>query len=131
MRERKGFMLVSLACICIGLIGAAMMAAPVPKMAFVTLASFGIFTALPVFWTLPTTILSGTAAAAGVAWINSIGNLGGYIGPTIFGTLKDRTGNDFYAVLFLAALSAVGFVLVLWVGHDKRAELDSSPVAAG
>jgi MFS family permease len=129
-KERKVFVLLSLACIAIGLVGAAMEAAPVPKMAFVTLAAFGIFTALPVFWTLPTSILSGTAAAAGIAWINSIGNLGGYIGPTIFGTLKDRTGNDFLAVLFLALLAVVGLLLVLLVGHDKRAEHGVAPEAA-
>jgi MFS family permease len=121
-KERKGFMLLSLACICAGLVGAAMSPQPVPKMAFVTLAAFGIFTALPVFWTLPTTLLSGTAAAAGIAWINSIGNLGGYIGPSIFGTLKDRTGTDFYPVLFLALLAVVAIALVVAVGHDKRAE---------
>jgi MFS family permease len=121
-KERKGFMLLSLACIAIGLVGAALNGAPVPKMLFVTIAAFGIFTALPVFWTLPTAMLSGTAAAAGIAWINSIGNLGGYIGPTIFGTLKDKTGSDFSGVLFLAALAVVGLVLVLLVGHDKRAE---------
>jgi nitrate/nitrite transporter NarK len=121
-RERKGFLLVSLAAIAAGLVGAAMSPQPVPKMAFVTLAAFGIFTALPVFWTLPTTILSGTAAAAGIAWINSIGNLGGYVGPTIFGALKDRMGNDFYAVLFLALLAVLAIALVFCVGHDKRAE---------
>jgi MFS transporter, ACS family, tartrate transporter len=129
-RERKGFLLVSLVCIIAGLVGAAETAAPVPKMAFVTLASFGIFSALPVFWTVPTTILSGTAAAAGIAWINSIGNLGGYIGPTIFGTLKDRMGNDFYAVLFLALLAVLAIVLVLLVGHDKRAEQAGSLASA-
>ena len=85
--------------------------------------------ALPVFWTLPTAILSGTAAAAGIAWINSIGNLGGYIGPTIFGMLRDRAGNDFYAVLFLAALALLGVVLVLLVGHDPRAEQAAHPAS--
>jgi ACS family tartrate transporter-like MFS transporter len=121
-KERKGFLLVSLVAIAAGLVGAAMSPQPIPKMAFVTLAAFGIFSALPVFWTLPTTILSGTAAAAGIAWINSIGNLGGYVGPTIFGALKDRMGNDVYAVLFLALLSVLAIVLVLLVGHDRRAE---------
>lgn len=121
-KERKGFLLVSLVAIAVGLVGAAMSPQAVPKMAFVTLAAFGIFSALPVFWTLPTTILSGTAAAAGIAWINSIGNLGGYVGPTIFGALRDRMGNDVYAVLFLALLSVLAIVLVLLVGHDRRAE---------
>jgi ACS family tartrate transporter-like MFS transporter len=129
-RERKGFLLVSLACIFVGLVAAAMMSAPIPKMAAVTLAAFGIFSALPIFWTLPTTILSGTAAAAGIAWINSIGNLGGYIGPTIFGVLKDKMGNDFYAVLFLALLSVLAVMLVLIMGHDSKAEYGASPRAA-
>lgn len=121
-RERKGFLLVSLVCIFVGLVAAAMINEPIPKMAAVTLAAIGIFSALPVFWTLPTTILSGTAAAAGIAWINSIGNLGGYIGPTIFGVLKDKMGNDFYAVLFLALLSVLAMLLVMILGHDNKAE---------
>jgi ACS family tartrate transporter-like MFS transporter len=121
-RERKWFLLVPLICIFVGLVAAAEIAAPVPKMAAVTLAAFGIFAALPTFWTLPTAMLSGVAAAAGIAWINSIGNLGGYIGPTIFGLLKDKMGNDFYAVLFLALLSVLAFALVLLIGHDSRAE---------
>ncbi|MDR0261395.1 MAG: MFS transporter, partial [Comamonas sp.] len=61
-------------------------------------------------------------AAAGIAWINSIGNLGGYIGPTIFGTLKDKMGNDVYAVMFLASLAVVAFALVFFMRHDTRAE---------
>lgn len=121
-RERKAFVSISLLAIFVGLVAAAATSDPLLKMAAVTLASLGIFSALPVFWTLPTAILSGTAAAAGIAWINSIGNLGGYIGPTIFGALRDRTGNDFYAVLFLAVLALLGLVLVTIVGHDKRAE---------
>lgn len=113
---------MSLVCIFAGLVAAAMINEPIPKMATVTLAAVGIFSALPVFWTLPTTILSGTAAAAGIAWINSIGNLGGYIGPTIFGVLKDKMGNAFYAVLFLALLSVLAMVLVMILGHDNKAE---------
>jgi len=122
MKERKWFVLIPLACIVAGLLIAANTAAPVPKMAAVTLAAFGIFSALPTFWTLPTAFLSGTAAAAGIAWINSIGNLGGYIGPTIFGTLKDKMGNDVYAVMFLASLAVVAFALVFFMRHDTRAE---------
>jgi len=129
-QERLPFLLIPLACIFVGLVGAAMFDAPIPKMAAVTVAAFGIFTALPVFWTVPTALLSGVAAAAGIAWINSIGNLGGYIGPTIFGVLKDKMGNDFYAVLFLALLSVLAFALVLIIGHDKRAELGAAPVKA-
>lgn len=129
-RERKWFLLVPLACIFIGLMAAAEISDPVAKMAALTVAAFGIFCALPMFWTLPTAILSGTAAAAGIAWINSIGNLGGYIGLTIFGTLKDKMGNDIYAVMFLASLSVVAFLLVLIIGHDARTEQGAVKVAA-
>jgi MFS family permease len=129
-RERKLFLLIPLACIFVGLVAAAQISSPVPKMAAVTLAAAGIFSALPVFWTVPTALLSGVAAAAGIAWINAIGNLGGYIGPTIFGLLKDRMGNDFYAVLFLAALSVVAIGLMLVVGHDRRAELGAEAARA-
>jgi ACS family tartrate transporter-like MFS transporter len=129
-RERKWFLIVPLACIFVGLVAAAELVAPVPKMAAVTLAAFGIFTALPVFWTIPTALLSGVAAAAGIAWINSIGNLGGYIGPTIFGLLKDKMGNDTYAVMFLALLAVVAIFLILVIGHDSRSEgVDDSTFA--
>jgi MFS family permease len=121
-RERKWFVNIPLACIVVGLLVAAVTPQPVPKMAALTLAAFGVFTGLPTFWTLPTAFLSGVAAAAGIAWINSIGNLGGYSGPTIFGMLKDKMGNDIYAVMFLALLAVVAFVLVLLVGHDPRGE---------
>jgi len=130
-RERKAFLLVSLVCIGGGLVAAAMIPQPLPKMAAVTVAAVGIFSALPVFWTLPTTLLSGTAAAAGIAWINSIGNLGGFIGPTVFGMLRDRMGNDFYAVLFLALLSVLAIALVWVVGHDPHAEHGADTPAAG
>ena len=67
---------------------------PIPtiKMAFLCVAGFGFFSVLPVFWTLPTSFLSASGAAAGIAAVNSIGNLGGYFGPQVFGYLKDHAG---------------------------------------
>ena len=55
---------------------------PLLKMISLCVAGFGIFACLPVFWTLPTAFLSGAAAAAGIAVINSIGNLAGFAGPS-------------------------------------------------
>lgn len=55
-KERKWFLLIPLACIFVGLVLAAETSAPIPKMAAVTLAAFGIFSALPTFWTPPTAI---------------------------------------------------------------------------
>jgi ACS family tartrate transporter-like MFS transporter len=59
---------------------------------------------------MPSMMLTGTAAAAGVAWINSIGNVGGFFGPTIVGWLKDVTGSfsgGLYGLALFTLLSAV------------------------
>jgi len=72
-----------------------------------TVALIGITSARAIFWTIPTRFLTGMAAAGGIAFINSIGTLGGFIGPSIMGWLKDRTGS------FSAGLLAVsGFLLL-------------------
>jgi hypothetical protein len=62
------------------------------------------------FWAIPSMILTGTAAASGIAWINSVGNLGGFFGPTMVGWAKDYTGSfaaGLYALAGFALLSAV------------------------
>jgi MFS transporter, ACS family, tartrate transporter len=71
---------------------------------------------------LPTALLSGTAAAAGIAAINSIGNLGGYFGPQVFGLLRDWSGADEVGLIFLAACAIIGMVIVLVLGHNPALE---------
>jgi nitrate/nitrite transporter NarK len=73
----------------------------------VSLALLGITAARAIFWTIPTRFLTGLAAAGGLAFINSVGTIGGFVGPTVMGWLKDRTGS-FSAGLF--AMS--GFMLL-------------------
>ena len=68
------------------------------------LALMGVYGSYPVFWTLPTTFLTGTAAAAGIAMINSLGNLAGYFGPQVVAWLT-RGGTDFGPALFALGLS--------------------------
>lgn len=71
------------------------------------------------FWALVTAFLSGSAAAGGIALINSVGNLGGFFGPYIVGVIKDRTHSDLVALLFLgSALFCMG-VLALTVRPVK------------
>jgi len=74
------------------------------------------------FWALPTSILSGSAAAAGIAWINSIGNLSGYVSPFVLGAIRDATrdaahpnGNMFLALSVLAVSLFLAGVLTLVV----------------
>ena len=74
------------------------------------------------FWTLPTAFLSGAAAAAGIAVINSIGNLAGFAGPFAMGWIKDATGSFTAGLLMIAAAGLVAMVIVLLLGHDTRLE---------
>jgi MFS transporter, ACS family, tartrate transporter len=87
-------------------------------MAFLCIATWGFFSFVPVFWALPTAFLRGAGAAAGIAAINSIGTLGGYFGPSIFGQLRDWTGTDLAGLIFLSTCPIIGIVIVLVLGHN-------------
>jgi ACS family tartrate transporter-like MFS transporter len=128
--ERKWHTVIPLAIIVVGLALAAVMPTPLTKMIFLCVAGFGFFAVLPVFWTLPTTFLTGTGAAAGIAAVNSIGNLGGYFGPKVFGALKDYTGSDFASLMFLAACAIIGAVIVLVLGHNPALERPAEQAAS-
>jgi D-galactonate transporter len=78
-----------------------------------SLAMAGVTTSLAQFWCLPTAVLAGAAAATGIALINSIGNLAGFLGPLAIGWLADRTGSTDLGVSLLAAVMAMGSLLVL------------------
>ena len=82
-------------------------------MVALTLATAGIYAAVATFWSLPTAILTGTGAAAGLALVNALGNLGGLLGPTVIGLTKEATGTFASAMLFLAAALALGAVIAL------------------
>ncbi|QOT77897.1 MFS transporter [Cupriavidus basilensis] len=82
-------------------------------MVALTIASVGILAAFPVFWSLPSAFLAGTAAAGGIALINSIGNLAGFVAPYMIGWFKTSTGQLSSGLYFVAALEACATVLVL------------------
>jgi len=83
--------------------------------AALTLGLSGIMTTLPLFWSLPTAFLAGTGAAAGIALINSLGNLAGFVSPYAVGWLKDATGSTDAGVYMLSIAVAVGVLLTLAV----------------
>ena len=70
-------------------------------------------------------MLSGTAAAGGIALINSVGNLGGYLGPFLVGYLKDKTQNYAYGLMTLAAFIAVSGALTVIIGHKQKLKAGS------
>ena len=78
-----------------------------------TLVTLGISASKPPLWSMPTLFLSGPAAAAGIATINSIGNLGGFFGPTVIGVIHQRTGNYTWGLYFVAGLLAISALTVL------------------
>src|SRR4029453_603288 len=77
------------------------------------IAGAGMYSYLPGFWALPTSFLTGTAAAASIGLINSIGNLGGFAGPYIVGYLSKTTNSFLGGVLYLAASAIAAACLIL------------------
>jgi MFS transporter, ACS family, tartrate transporter len=94
-----------------------------------TLATLGIYAAIGTFWSLPTAILTGTGAAAGLALVNSMGNLGGLAGPSIVGVIRQATGSFTAALLFLAGALLFAALIALMFGYAARTRATaSSPV---
>ena len=85
------------------------------------LATIGFYGMKPVFWPLPSEFLTGGAIAAGLAVINSIGNLGGFFGPMLLGWLKDTTGGYSAGIYVLSGFALLSTVLALFVPGRKRA----------
>jgi D-galactonate transporter len=83
-------------------------------MAALTVAAVGVIGCLPVFWTLPPKFLTGTAAAGGIALINSIGNLGGIISPYMVGKVHDMTGSTQVGLYVIAAVTLLAAALILF-----------------
>ena len=82
----------------------------VVSLAFLSLAAAGVLTCAPLFWSLPTAFLSGTAAAAGFAASNSVGNLAGFVSPYLIGYLKDLTGSTQIGMYVLAGALVLGAI---------------------
>jgi ACS family tartrate transporter-like MFS transporter len=95
-----------------------------PYFALVALmvALVGLKSAMGPFWALSTTFLSGTAAAGGIALINSVGNLGGFVGPTLVGVVRDRTGSIEMSLWILGGALLLMGILILTIrrGSLKR-----------
>ncbi|MGD0433410.1 MAG: MFS transporter [Acetobacteraceae bacterium] len=121
--ERPRHVAIAYSVGAIGLIATALMTDPILTMFTLVIAAMGQSSTGPTFWTLPTAMLSGTAAAGGIALINALGNLGGFFGPYLFGLVKDATGGSFMFALMVIALGPImSAAVVLALGHDRRLE---------
>ena len=86
---------------------------PVAALIVLALMTAGIMSGMSTFWALPTAVLSGTAAAAGIAWINSVGNLGGFASPYLIGWIRDRSPNPLYPPLLIAISCVISAAIML------------------
>jgi MFS transporter, ACS family, tartrate transporter len=109
--ERRWHLIISTAIAGVGLIGAAALNQSFWAVAAMCVATIGIYGSRPSFWPMPSLFLTGAAAAVGMAFINSIGNLGGYVGPFIVGWIKDSTKSFEMALYFLAACALLSAVI--------------------
>jgi len=103
-----------------GFLLAALSSDPLIGLVGLTVGAAGIGGASPNIWIFPTTLLTGTAAAAGIALINSVGSTGGFFGPSIIGWVRDATGGFSGAQLVLAAAMTVTAGAILLLGHMMR-----------
>jgi ACS family tartrate transporter-like MFS transporter len=131
-RKNKRRWTLSLACLisAAGLVIAAQGLGTVWALIGMSIAAMGFYASKGPFWSIPSMILTGTAAASGIAWINSVGNLGGFFGPTMVGWAKDYTGSfagGLYALAGFALMSAVISALWLRIPNPGRQELASVP----
>ncbi len=101
-KERRWHLIVASTLAAIGLAGTAFFTGSAWALVTMSVAAVGLYGSRPSFWPMPSLFLTGAAAAVGIALINSIGNIGGYVGPFIVGWIKQSTGSFEMGVYFLA-----------------------------
>ncbi len=109
-RDRRWHLAIPLVVCAVGLVIAGV-SGSVTALVAICVATAGVYAVLGPFWTLPPAFLRGAAAAAGIAWINSVGNLGGFIGPYTLGRLADSSGGIGLGLVVLGVIAAVAAVL--------------------
>jgi D-galactonate transporter len=116
-RERRWHLVTPMLMGAVGLVGSALAGTTNTEVAivFLSIAAAGVLASAPLFWSLPTSFLNGVAAAAGIAAINSVGNLAGFASPYLIGVIKDATQSTDVALYVLAAVLVAGAAVVLSV----------------
>jgi ACS family tartrate transporter-like MFS transporter len=107
--------------VALGCAGAGLLGTPALRIASLALAEVAVISFLAPFWCLPSMLLSGSAAAVGIALVNAIGNVGGFVGPNVIGFLQTATGGDAGAFLCLAAMALVAAAICVGMRGSIRA----------
>lgn len=101
---------------------------PVLSLAAICVGMSALFSTTPLFWSLPPMVLTGTAAAAGLAFINSVGNLAGFAGPYAIGWISESTGSAIWGLLLVAGLTVLGAVIGFVL--SRRSDFATGPALA-
>jgi ACS family tartrate transporter-like MFS transporter len=115
--ERRFHCAFGLVVGAIGLIGSTLVSDPAPTLVAFSVAAFGFLGSQPVFWTIPAQLLTGAAAAGGLALINAVGGLAGFFGPFVVGAIKDATGSYSWGMIVVAGCALVAAVIVVALGE--------------
>ena len=91
-------------------------------LSLVTVTTISVMCTQSTFWALPTAVLSGAATAAGIAWINSVGNLAGYLSPFLVGRIRDTTGSMTLAYFVLGGSCLIASAVVLFLTRQRSGE---------
>jgi MFS transporter, ACS family, tartrate transporter len=113
MNERRWHLILSTGLVAAGLFATGWFSKSYWAIGAMSIAAIGIYGSRPSFWPMPSVFLTGASAAVGMALINSIGNLGGYVGPFIVGWIKDRTHSFEGPLYFLAACALLSTMVAL------------------
>ncbi|EHP92705.1 MFS transporter [Methylorubrum extorquens] len=127
--ERTWHVVIACLVASVGLMLAGGASSAVAVIAALSLVNVGISAAKPPLWAMPTMFLSGSAAAVGIATINSIGNLGGFVGPWAIGWIKDQTGSFTGGLIFVAGLLIFSAVVTLIVARTGQRPEPAGAVA--
>ena len=130
MNERRWNLLGACAVSAIGLTIAGLTMGTWWAMVGLSIATFGFYGSKGPFWSMPPMFLTGTAAAATIAWINSIGNLGGFFGPWYVGVVKDLSGSYAGGLFGLAFLCVISAAICAFFLHITNVAKDAT-VAVG
>jgi MFS transporter, ACS family, tartrate transporter len=131
LNERRFHLFLPLALAVSGLVVSTMMEPPTLKLASLCVAAFGIFAAIPVFWTLPRAMVPASALAAGIATVNSIGSLSGFVDSYAIGLIKDLTGEFAGGLWFIAGFGVISIMLLAAVTRDTAWARQSRDLAVG
>ncbi|HEY3539017.1 MAG TPA: MFS transporter [Trinickia sp.] len=128
--ERRLHSAIPLAVSAVALLGAGLSTNPYVSITMISLSLAGLYSFKSPFWALPTLFLTRSTAAVSIAVINSVGNLGGFVGPFAIGYIKGSGHSATHGLLFLAALLVASFLMTFFIRVDERNTAETTGAVA-